>query len=390
MYISDRDGRPQMYIRWMDTGQTAKITSLQFPPGAPEWSPDGKSIAFVSMTPTSGPTLGTVPSAPLGAKWADSAKVYNTLIYRFNGIGYLPHASSQLFVVPADGGTPKQLTKGEHPLGGIGGFSGAAPVWTPDGKYILVSANRRDDYEYNPQDTEVYQFSVTDGSVKALTDRRGPDNSPAISPDGKYIAYTGFDDHFQGYQDTYLYIMNRDGSGSHVVSSKLDQSVGSPVWANDSRGVYVIYDEQGDSKAGFFALDGTFKTLTNHLGSIGTAYSAGASFSLAGNGNFTIAYTTPTEPGNIAVGNVANGATKVITNVDEGLFAQKRPGQVEEIWYNSSIDQRKIQGWIIKPPDFDPSKKYPLILEIHGGPFADYGDRFDIEKQIMAAHGYVV
>jgi acylaminoacyl-peptidase len=126
------------------------------------------------------------------------------------------------------------------------------------------------------------------------------------------------------------------------------------------------------------------------VGSGTSAYSGGGSFTLAKNGAFAITHKTNYIPGDIAVGTLANPQVKVITAVNDDLFEGRKLGQVEETWYNSSKDNRRIQGWIIKPPDFDPSKKYPLILEIHGGPFANYGDRFDLEKQLMAASGYVV
>src|SRR5438034_10225760 len=99
-------------------------------------------------------------------------------------------------------------------------------------------------------------------------------------------------------------------------------------------------------------------------------------------------YGRTDDPGNIAV--LTNGAMKVLTSLNQELLAQKKPGHVDGFWYESSKDERKIQGWIVHPPDFDASRKYPLILEIHGGPFADYGDRFDFEKQVWAAMGYVV
>src|SRR5262249_56923457 len=110
--------------------------------------------------------------------------------------------------------------------------------------------------------------------------------------------------------------------------------------------------------------------------------------SVAKNGAYAVTYTRPNVPGDIAVGDRDSKSPKVVTTVNEGLLSGRTLGEVEEISYESSKDRRKIQGWIIKPPGFDPAKKYPLILEIHGGPFANYGDRFDLEKQLMAARGY--
>lgn len=388
IFVSDSGGSMQIYMRWMDTGQTAKLTNLQYAPAGINWSPDGKHISFTSFVPDRALQIGKVPPPPPGAKWAEPALTIDKLVYRFNGPGYLKPGYTHLFVIPSEGGTPRQISSGNFQHGGPA-FRASEATWTTDSKYLLMSANRRADYELEPLDTEVYEFSVADGSVRTLTKRRGPDNAPLVSPDGRQIAYLGFDDRYQGYQITRLYVMNRDGSGSRMISGDLDRDVGSLRWASDSKGIYFLYSDQGNTKIGFYSLDGKQRQLASSVGGSGSAY-GGGSFSISPTGAFAFTYSRPDVPSDLAVGNVSNATTKVITAVNEDLFAGKKLGQVEEIWYESSFDKRKIHGWIIKPPDFDPSKKYPLILEIHGGPFADYGDRFDFEKQIMAARGYVV
>jgi acylaminoacyl-peptidase len=223
--------------------------------------------------------------------------------------------------------------------------------------------------------------------VRALTNRKGPDTNPDVSPNGKWIAYTGFDDRYQGHQTTKLYVMNRDGSGAHSVTDKLDRDIQSPRWAPDNSGIYFLYDDQGDTKIGFTTPDGNFKKIADHAVSSNSA-SGGGYFSVSRTGTVAFTYGRPDNPGDIAVS--TSGAMRVLTAINQELLQQKPPCRVEEIWYESSKDKRKIQGWIIQPPNFDPAKKYPLILEIHGGPFGDYGDRFDFEKQVWAALGYVV
>jgi dipeptidyl aminopeptidase/acylaminoacyl peptidase len=385
-YLSDGDGKQQIYVRWMDTGQTARITNLEQTPDSIAWSPDGKMLSFSALVPGKGPHIADLPAPPAGAKWADPPTAYDRLVYRFNGMGYLKPGYMQIFVVSSEGGAPRQITNGNFPNGG-NELGPNRASWTPDGKFLIVSVNRHPESDHEYLDDEVYEFSVADGSLRALTNRKGPDNSPAVSPNGKLIAYTGYDDRYQGHQTTKLYLMNRDGTGSHSLWDKLDRDIQDPQWAADSTGVYFRYDDQGDSKIGFCLTDGTCKKIADHLASTLGAGGSGT-FSLSHTSMMAVTYGRPDNPGDIAILN--NGAMKVLTAINEELFAQKKPGHVEEITYQSSKDNRKIQGWIVHPPDFDPTKKYPLVLEIHGGPFADYGDRFDFEKQVLASRGYVV
>ncbi len=385
-YLSDTDGKQQIYVRWMDSGQTARITNLDQAPDAINWSPDGKMLSFSALVPGKGPRIADLPMPPSGAKWADPPSAYDRLVYRFNGVGYLKPGYMQIFVVSAEGGSPRQISNGNFPNGG-NEFGPSRASWTPDGKFLIVSVNRHPESDHAFFDDEVYEFSVADGSLRALTNRKGPDNSPVVSPNGKWIAYTGYDDRYQGHQTTQLYLMNRDGSNSHSLSDKLDRDIADPQWAPDSSGVYFRYDDQGDSKIGFYSAEGAFKKITDHLASTVNAGGSG-SFSIARSGIIACTYGRPDIPGDIAT--LTGGAMKVLTSLNQDLLEQKKPGHVEEIWYESSKDKRKIQGWIVQPPGFDPTKKYPLILEIHGGPFADYGDRFDFEKQVLASRGYVV
>ena len=385
-YLSDSDGKQQIYIRWMDTGQTARITNLEQSPDAINWSPDGKMLSFSSLVPGKPPHLADLPMPPAGAKWADPPAAYDRLVYRFNGAGYLKPGYRQFFVVSAEGGAPRQISNGNFPNGGDE-FSPNRATWTPDGKYLLASANRHAESDHEFLDTEVYEFSVADGSLRALTNRKGPDDSPTAAPNGKWIAYTGFDDRYQGHQTTKLYLMNRDGTGSHSISDKLDRDIESPEWAPDNSGLYFLYDDQGDTKIGFLSPDGNLKKISDHVAS-NLAAGGGGSFSVSRTGLLAFTYGRTDFPGDIAISNV--GGMKVLTSLNQELLEQKKPGHVEEISYESSKDNRKIQGWIIQPPDFDPAKKYPLMLQIHGGPFADYGDRFDFEKQVWASMGYVV
>ncbi len=383
LYKSNRKGKSQFYLRWLDTGAEAKLTNLTESAGAPWWSPDGQYFAFSMFVPMTAKPLVSLPGKPKGAEWNDPPKYIDKMNYRADGAGYLKSGYQQIFILQANGGTPRQLTTGE--------FNHTGTIsWTSDNKNILFSANRHEDGEFDPRNTELYKLKISDGSIVSLTNRQGPDNNPVLSPDGSKIAYLGFDDRYQGYQVTRLYVMNADGSGQKVVSDKFDNDVSGIHWASDNKGIYFQYTEQGKGKIGYMSLTGKMNELSDQVGglSLGRPYAAG-SYSISATGKFAFTLGSTQHPSDLGTGS-SKATMKQLTNLNSDLFEIKIPGTVEEIWYESSFDRRKIQGWICKPPDFDPAKKYPLILEIHGGPFAAYGPWFSAEIQLYAAAGYVV
>ena len=391
-FISNRSGSAQIHVRWMDSGETSVITNVTEPPRSFAWSPDGTQIAFGKLVPTPAPTIGGMPTPPEGAQWAEPAQVVERLVYRFDQLGDLPHGFVHVFVVPAEGGTPRQITSGDSHWAG-NGIGGTHVSWTPDGAGLVMSRDPRggDTESVFVADTEVFEVSVADGTAMQLTDRRGPDDGPIVSPDGRHIAYFGMDDRFQGYQLTRLYVMNRDGSDPRSLSDGLDREVYGAAWTPDGSGLYALYDDEGMTKLALFRLDDDgsgHRVLTANVGGVGRAY-AGATYSVADDGSFAMNYTTPAVISEVAMGRPGS-EVRVLTGINDDLMAKREIGEVEEIRYESSHDGRPIHGWIITPPGFDPSREYPLILEIHGGPFSNYGARFDLEKQLMAAQGYVV
>ena len=382
-FISDRDGLPQIYRMWIQSGQIAKLTNLTQPPSGLAWSPDGKWISFVMNVPEKPRKLIEMPAAPEGAKWAEPAKVIDKTVYRFNAMGYLKPGHKHVVVIPAEGGTPRQISSGNFQHGDP--ITASDPVWSTDSKSLLISLNRHEKAEDDLLNTEVYEYDLATGAVRTLTERAGPDNAPVVSPDGKLVAYTGFEDKRLGHQTTRLSVMNRDGSGKRVVTADLDLSVGEVQWAPDSKGLYFAADDKGNTGLYFMPLNGKPARVASDL-RVGREPGA---VSIAGNGTVAFIAQDVHRPGDVAVLQ-SGGKPRVITAINSDLLADRKLGPVEEIWYESSKDKRKIHGWIIKPPDFDATKKYPLILEIHGGPFANYGPRWDLEKQMMAASGYVV
>jgi len=383
-YTSSENDTTQLFVRWMDTGQTAQITRLTESPGSLAWSPDGRWLAFTMKVREKPEPLVKMPDKPDDADWAKPAKVIDKLLYRADGEGYIEDGYSQLFVVPAEGGTPRQLTSGPY-------HHRSRPSWTPDSATLVFSANRHDDWEYDPANSEVYRVSIDDGSITALTDRHGPDNGPVVSPDGTRIAYLGYDEQWLGHQNNQIYLMNPDGSNNRQITRGFDHSAANLEWRADGQGLYFFFDEEGDSKVGHITLDGAVSVMAENLGgtSLGRPYSSG-SFSVSRTGRIAFTQTGPHYPADVVIAQSLDAPVVRLTYLNDDLFGHKTLGDVEEIWYESSFDGRRIHGWVVTPPEFDREQQYPLILEIHGGPYANYGPRFSAEIQLYAQAGYVV
>ncbi|MFC4653999.1 S9 family peptidase [Rheinheimera marina] len=323
-----------------------------------------------------------LPGKPEQNGWAKAPIYIDTMQYRADGRGYLASGYRQLYLMSADGGTPIQLTQGEFEHGG-------KISWQPDGKSFYFSANRQDDKRAQAQNSEIYQLTLAEKQLKQITDRFGPDHSPALSPDGKWLAYLGYDDKKLAHQADQLYVRNLASGAVRGLTADLDRSIDSFAWAADSEQLYIQYDDAAEGKIALQPLSGKRKVLLDQLG--GSSYSrpyTGGSFSVSGNG--ALAYTKMSAKAPAELGYFRNGSTKQLTELNKDLQLARDIGDVEEFWVTSSVDQRKLQSWLILPPNFDRSKKYPLILEIHGGPHTAYGPVFAMELQLMAAQGYVV
>jgi dipeptidyl aminopeptidase/acylaminoacyl peptidase len=380
-YVGAEGGSAQLYVRWMANGESARITGLPNSPDSIAWSPDGRRIAYSMFVPDDGPKLGQAPPKPEGAKWGDPLQIIDAVTYRFDGAGYFKPGYQQIFWVPADGGASTQLTFGPT-------NAGALVSWTPDSRSVLFSANLGKNWEREPGESEIYRISIDGGTPVALTTRKGPDASPAVSPNGRQIAYVGFDEVGKANDDTKLYVMNLDGSGSRVVTAGFDRAVTNPVWSADGNSVYVLYDEHGSNRVARVSLNGAVRDVATALTGSGLdrPYSGGE-FSVSRGG--VVAVTTGDNLHPSDVGVASSGSVRKLTHLNEQLQA-KVLGQPQKLPVNSSYDQRPIDAWMITPPDFDPSKKYPLVLEIHGGPWAAYGPSFSTDDQLYAAAGYVV
>jgi len=381
-YVSAQSGSPQLFVRWMSGGESARITGLPDSPDSIVWSPDGRRIAYSMFVPDDGPKLGSAPPKPEGAKWADPLQIIDAVTYRFDGAGYFKPGYQQIFWVPADGGASTQLTFGPT-------NAGALVSWTPDSRAVLFSANLNKNWERDVTEAEIYRVGIEGGAPVALTTRKGPDNSPAVSPDGRLVAYTGYDEDGRANVDPKLYVMNLDGSNPRLLTARFDRQIANPVWAADGRSIYVLYDEHGSNRVARVGLDGSIRDAATGLTGSGLdrPYSGGE-FSVSRNGLVAVTAGTPSRPSDVAL--ASGGSVRKLTHLNDGLLDSRVLGNVTKLSVTSSYDQKPIDAWMVTPPDFDPGKRYPMILEIHGGPWAAYGPTFSTDDQLYAAAGYVV
>ena len=381
-FVSGSTEGSEIYVYWVETGQIARLTQLERSPGGIAWSPDGRQIAFTMLVPEARPVFATMPAKPAGAEWADPPIVETRVRHEADGSGVIEPGFRHIFVIPADGGSARQITAGD--------FQHGAPVWGADGRSILFNANRRPGWEWELDQSDIYQISLNDGVTVPLTSRNGPDGGQVVSPDGSSVAFTSFEDRVRTYQTQDLHLMRADGSGKSLLLEELDRSVTGLAWAADGSGVYFSYEDEGITKVGFTTTTGGWRVVAEHLGgtSVGRAY-GGGNYSVARDGTVAFTYTRSDDPSEVALV-TPDGRQRMITNLNGDLKSRTQLATAEMFWTEASHDGRPIQSWILHPPDFDPDSRYPLLLEIHGGPVSNYGDRFAGEFQLYTSAGFVV
>ncbi|AZZ96477.1 S9 family peptidase [Pseudoalteromonas sp. R3] len=380
-FLSDVSGSTQVHVHYIAQNRTALLTQLQSGISDLTWSPDGKWLAFSQKVEEKPAVIAKMPAKPKGAQWSESAIVIDKAYYQADGRGLVKPGYRQIFVLPSEGGTPRQLTSGNYHHSG-------KLAWRSDSKGIVFSANRIADWEYKRLEGDLFEVDFA-GKITQLTNAPGREHSPSFSENGKQLAFLSSSGELNPYRNHKLNIMNWQSKESRMIAKDFDRSIQSPSWIGSAK-LAIAYDDHGMRKLATITTKGKIKDLTDTLSgtTLGRPYLSGQ-FSASFDGEIAFTKGSSSRPADVAV-TTGKGKVKSLTALNEDLLAHKTLGKVHEITYKSSFDGEPIQGWYITPPDFDPSKKYPLLMEIHGGPHLAYGPHFSAELQRYAAQGYVV
>ena len=419
--VTEKDGRPdppQLFMLAMAGGDSFQFTTVKLGAGQPQWSPDGKTIAFVNdanpedlakqkeaqkepaASPAGSPETQKAEIKTAEDKRESDVRVITSAVYRANGAGYLdPKHPQHIWLIAAPRNadekvTPRQVTTGR--------FEEDNVTWARDGSQIYFTSDRTDESYYELPTTTVYSVSVSSGEPTKLTSFEMEAGGFTVSPNGKQFAFiAAIGRPVKSYRQPDLWVMDiAPNAKPRNLTEGFDYDVGSgvggdnnaprggsgnlPIWTTDGRGVIEVYAKEGRANLATFDLSGGKPADLTH------GDQAVTSFRTTPDGSKLVYnISTPTRIGDLYLFEWPDAKSKQLTHLNDELFSRLNLSEPEEIWYQS-FDGKRIQAWVQKPPDFDPNKKYPLILNIHGGPHAAYGFIFDHEFQWMAVKGYVV
>ena len=381
VFSAVKDEKSHIYLQKLDTGERIELGKNFSEPTNLSFSPDGQWLAFTMPVAYEPETMGKTPPRPEGAQWAEPIVVETRSQFRADGIGYLPFSRHQVFLMAMEGGATQQLTQGQQD-------HNSALEWLPDSSGLLLSINIKNDIN-KPWDTDIVKLDLKTQQLEVLTTQLGPDALPRVSPNGQRIAWIGHEDKPSPFHEYQLYTAELDGSDIRELTTHHDLSVLDFAWHPDAQRYFVQYENRGKSSLALLSNDGSLSLLTDELSGweldqpyVQGQFSTGAGVVAFTQGNST----TPTE---LAV--IDNqGKVKTLTDLNRTLHESVNFSAAQEYRVRSSFDQREIQYWIMLPPNFDPTLSYPMMLQIHGGPWAAYGPQFAANNQLYAAAGYVV
>ena len=393
-FISNRgdEKQSQIYIVRFQGGEARPLTNLKGEFEGVEWSPNGKQLVcqFRKKDEESIEREKDEQKKKLGVV----SRHIRRCFYKLDGSGYLPRERWHIWTIDARTGKGKQLTDGDV-------YDEWDPQWSPDGKQIVFCSNHSDDPDLDPDVIDLFVIPTEGGDIHKIDTPLGPKGSPAFSPNGRWLAYFGREGRGQRWKNTGLWIVPVDARRpARNLTEKFDFNVSSwtindlpgslsmmpPTWSKDGSRIYFQVAHHGDTVLKSVAPDGDERSLQTVIGEKGVVGSFSFDKEQSKLGYF---HANMTDIGQVWGQELATARSHKLTRVNENLFRARDLGEIEEVWFKGAAGN-DLQGWILKPPCFDRFRKYPSILEIHGGPRVQYGNFFMHEFYYLAAHGYVV
>ena len=386
---ADKEKGAQIYLIGMNGGEARPLAQIDGGVNSLSWSPDGKKLLCM-VRKTDAEELERRKDEHK-KKLGVVARHIQRVFYKLDGYGYLPKERTHLWTVEVKSGKTKQLT--DHTVYDEYGVS-----WSPDGKQIAFVSNRSDEPDFNLDADDLYVMPSAGGEFAKIETPSGGKGMPVFSPDGKWLAYYGNGYPGEWYRNNCLWVAPADGSQAprnlteqtdlHIDSTVINDAGAPeftpPTWSKDSQRIYFPVVLNGSSLVVSIGRDGSnLQTLIGEGGTVG-------SFSFdREQQRLVYFYGRMHDPVQIFYRDLASGKERQLTNLNQEWLSKINLGKVEEVWFKGP-DGNDLQGWIIKPPDFDAARKYPSIMEIHGGPLTLYGNNFMHEFYYLAAQGYVV
>lgn len=397
-FVSNRkdEKQPQIYTISFHGGEARPLTNLRGEFAGFEWSPDGKQLVsqFRSKDKEAIEREEDERKKELGIVARHITRVF----YKLDGYGFLPKERWHIWAIGTRTGRARQLTDSDV-------YDELEPCWSPDGKQIAFLSNRSADPDLDPDAIDLFVVPAEGGDLRKIETPVGPKEKPAFSPDGRWLAYLGREGIGQVWKNTEVWVVPADGSGeARNLTRRFGFDASSwtgndlpgkppmmpPTWSQDGGRLYFQVSHHGNTILKSVALDvdrdadgSGLQTVIGDTGVVG-------SFNFdAEQSKLAYFHADMADLGQVWVQDVATGRSRKLTHVNEALLRARDLGEIEEVWFKGAAGNG-LQGWILKPPGFDEAKKYPSILEIHGGPRVQYGNFFTHEFYFLAAQGYVV